>query len=274
MIDARDIQVSLGQKQVLRGVDMQAKPGQVTMIVGPNGSGKTTFLRALTGDVDHGGSLHLNGQDITGFPSWKLASLRGVLPQATSLAFPFTVIEVVRLGLLAGHSSQDDTLPRQALAKVGLAGYEGRFFQELSGGEQQRAQLARVLCQVWKPVSEDGAPRWLFLDEPVAALDIGHQLQVMNIARDFARAGGGVIAVMHDLNLTGLYADHIVMLTDGRVLASGPTGQVLTRANLSRAYDCDVCPALLPGLGATVVHPACVSLHGGRTPWSGQGTEG
>ncbi|MDE9451903.1 ATP-binding cassette domain-containing protein [Aliiroseovarius sp. Z3] len=106
-----------------------------------NGSGKTTFLRALTGDVDHGGSLHLNGQDITGFPSWKLASLRGVLPQATTLAFPFTVIEVVRLGLLAGHSSQDDTLPRQALAKVGLTGYEGRFFQELSGGEQQRAQL-------------------------------------------------------------------------------------------------------------------------------------
>ncbi len=224
MIDASDITVTLGRKEILHQVNFTAEPGKITAIVGPNGSGKTTLLRALTGDVDHSGSLSMNGYDVTGMASWQLASLRGVLPQATPLAFPFTVIEVVRLGLMAGVSAGDDSLPERALARVGLAGYEGRYYQELSGGEQQRTQLARVLCQVWTPMLE-GAPRWLYLDEPVSALDIAHQIQVMNIARDFAQEGGGVIAVMHDLNLTGLYADRVVMMKSGRVLAAGKTAR-------------------------------------------------
>ena len=98
-----------------------------------------------------------------------------------------------------------------ALARVDLAGFEGRMYQELSGGEQQRVQLARVLCQVWTPVAE-GRARYLFLDEPVSSLDIGHQLSVMRLARDFAARGGGVVAVMHDLNLTSMFADQVVMM--------------------------------------------------------------
>ena len=106
------------------------------------------------------------------------------------------------------------------MARVDLAGFGARFYQELSGGEQQRVQLARVLCQVWTPVLE-GRPRYLFLDEPVSSLDIKHQLVIMDIARDFARRGGGVVAILHDLNLTAMYADRVLVMKRGRVAASG-----------------------------------------------------
>lgn len=214
---------------------MTAAPGEVTAIVGPNGSGKTTLLRALCGDVPHEGCVLLNGHDRRSYAPAALAAVRAVLPQASALAFPFTVIEIVRLGLRAGLSAADDDLPLQALAEVGLAGHANRFYQELSGGEQQRVQLARVLTQVWWPVAKNG-PRWLLLDEPVSNLDIGHQMQVMRLMRRYADAGGGAIAVMHDLNLTVMIADKVVLVNRGRILGAGPVSQVFTDANLGAAY--------------------------------------
>ena len=184
---ATGITVRRGRRTTLHAVDFNARPGELTVIVGPNGSGKTTLLQALTGDIPHGGAVSLNGRDTARMTPWDLAAIRAVLPQAAHLAFPFTVIEVVRLGLAAGLAAGRDDVPLRALERVDLAGYANRFYQELSGGEQQRAQLARVLTQVWDPVA-DGAPHWLFLDEPVSSLDIGHQLSVMKLARDFARA--------------------------------------------------------------------------------------
>ncbi|TCM82614.1 heme ABC transporter ATP-binding protein [Rhodovulum steppense] len=239
MLEARGITVRLGRRAVLCGVDFEALAGHLTAIVGPNGSGKTTLLRALTGDLSHGGRVRLNGQDIADLRPWALAGLRGVLPQATPLAFPFTAAEVVRLGLTGGVEAGAAGLVPQALARVGLAGFEGRYYQELSGGEQQRVQLARVLAQVWEPVAH-GAPRWLFLDEPVSSLDIGHQLQVMEIARDFADRGGGVVAVMHDLNLTAMFADRVALISEGRVLGLGLPGAVLRDDLLSAAYRCPI----------------------------------
>lgn len=238
---AQDITVKLGGTQILHGVDFTAAPGEVTAIVGPNGSGKTTLLKALTGETAYGGTVQLNGLDIAKENARDLALLRAVLPQATNLAFPFTALEVVRLGLTAGLSDKtldhSDKLPREALRRVGLTGFEGRFYQELSGGEKQRVQLARVLIQIWQPVF-DGQPRWLFLDEPVSALDIGHQLMVMGIAQQYAKTGGGVVAVMHDLNLTAMFADKVTLIDGGQVRECGAPEQVLTNANLSAAYGC------------------------------------
>ena len=239
MLEATNIEVNFGRRTILDSIGFGASPGQMTAIVGPNGSGKTTLLRALTGDVPHRGKVRLNGRDISGVKAWELAAVRGVLPQATRLAFPFTVLEVVRLGLIRGVDARSADLIPQALARVGLLGFDGRYYQELSGGEQQRVQLARVLAQVWSPV-EGGEPRWLFLDEPVSALDIGHQLQVMQIARDYADAGGGVVAVMHDLNLTAMFADRVTLIGDGQVLADGAPREVLTDEFLSKAYRCPV----------------------------------
>ncbi|MEM6634326.1 MAG: heme ABC transporter ATP-binding protein [Pseudomonadota bacterium] len=254
MLEARDIGVVLGTRAVLAGVAFQALPGQLTAIVGPNGSGKTTLLRALTLDVAYSGQITLDGEDLRQLKPWVLAARRAVLPQATRLAFPFTVYEVVSLGLSAGIDAGRDHLIPEALAAVGMAGFAGRFFQELSGGEQQRVQLARVLVQVWEPVVE-GRPSWLFLDEPVASLDIGHQLEVMQLARSYAEAGGGVVAVMHDLNLTAMFADSVAMLHDGKIMHQGVHQEVLTDDALSLAYGCRLRVNTVPPTGGTYVLP-------------------
>ena len=235
----RDLRVTLGGVPVLKGVDFRAEAGQVTAIVGPNGSGKTTLLRRLTGDVVQGGAVTLNGQDTAALRPWELAALRAVLPQATPLAFPFTVAEVVALGQSAGIHAHRPDLVARGLRAVGLEPMAGRLYQELSGGQQARAQLARVLIQVWEPVV-DAVPRWLFLDEPVASLDIAHQIGVMRLMRDFANRGGGVVAVMHDLNLTALVADSMCLMHQGRLLAAGAPLHILTDDLLSQAYDCAV----------------------------------
>ncbi|MFN4100446.1 MAG: heme ABC transporter ATP-binding protein [Pararhodobacter sp.] len=256
MLVAKDLSVALDRRPVLHGVDFTARPGELTCIVGPNGSGKTTLLRALTGELPHGGAALLDGTDLRHLRPEDLAERRAVLPQSMPLAFPFTVLEVVRLGVTgrAALSAEAAELPRRALQRVGLAGYEGRLFQQLSGGEQQRAHLARVLVQVWRPVV-DGQPRWLFLDEPVASLDIGHQLQIMRLAQDFARDGGGVIAVMHDLNLTAMTADSVCLMHAGRVLAQGTPKQVFTDTTLSRAYACALRVSTTPPDGGVFILP-------------------
>lgn len=259
MLSARNIRVELGRKPVLAGIDFAARPGALTAIVGPNGSGKTTLLRALTGDVAFDGAISLSGHDIRATPPWKLAALRGVLPQNTPMAFPFTVLEVVRLGLMSGIRADRSDLPHRALAAVDLAGFESRFYQELSGGEQQRVQLARVLCQIWDPVVA-GQPRWLFLDEPVASLDIGHQLTVMQLARHYADAGGGVVAVMHDLNLTAMFADSVALLHRGALVRQSSPQEVLNDHDLSHVYGCSLRVNAAPSFGTTFLLPHTASV--------------
>jgi iron complex transport system ATP-binding protein len=140
---------------------------------------------------------------------------------------------------------------------VDLDGFAGRFYQELSGGEQQRVQLARALCQVWEPVL-DGIPRWLLLDEPVSSLDIHHQLAIMRLASEFAQAGGGVIAVLHDLNLTCMFADRILMMRSGRLHACGRTPEVMTDSLLAEVFGCSFRVGMAPGAGQPFVLPQSV----------------
>lgn len=237
MLSAINICVHLGARQILYDVGFNAQPGTLTAIVGPNGSGKTTLLKALTGELPYVGTVLLDGADKANVAPNQLAARRGVLPQSVRLAFPFTVLEVVRLGLLAGIDAGDDHLPHQALAQVGLSGFAGRLYHELSGGEQQRCQLARVLVQVWEPARGEAAS-YLFLDEPVSALDIGHQLEVMQIARDYSDAGGCVVAVMHDLNLTVMFADSVALMKGGRLVVQAAPRAVMTDEILSDAYGC------------------------------------
>lgn len=237
MLVARGITVSLSGRRVLEGVGLTARPGEVTAIVGPNGSGKTTLLKALSGDLPMSGAATLNGIAIATAPVWKMAALRAVLAQQITVSFPFTVLEVVRLGLTASAGRETD--PRQALARVGLAGYEARPLPASVGGRTgARASGARAGPQLGAPVGPNG--RAAVLDEPVAALDIGHQLQVMQLAHDFARAGGGVLAVMHDLNLTARFARSVALLAGGRLVAQGGVDAVLRDDALSAAYRCPI----------------------------------
>lgn len=173
------------------------------------------------------------------------------------MAFGFSVDEVVSMGHEAGAAARESGIPSQALSAVGLAGYGPRPLQHLSGGERQRAHLARALAQVWHPIGPDG-PRWLFLDEPVASLDLGHQLQVMSIARAYADAGGGVVMVMHDLNLTAHTADHLVVVIYGQIARVGSAEEVITADLLGRTFGCEVKMNTPPLSGPWFLPQSCL----------------
>lgn len=258
MIEVEDLSVAIGGRTILQGICFSAAPGTLTAVVGPNGSGKSTLMKAMCRDYEYGGAVRLNDRDLAELTPAQAAALRAVLPQASTLPFPFTVHEVVAMGLTAGRPGVPREmlrrLPADALAAVDLPGFSGRFFGELSGGEQQRVHLARVLCQVWVPVLE-GVPRYLFLDEPVSSLDIKHQLMIMDVARRFADAGGGVVAILHDLNLAAMYADQILAIRQGRLVASGPPNAVLTDGLLGAVFDCPMRVGALPPKGQPFVLP-------------------
>lgn len=240
MIDVENVSVALAGRRVVHGVTFRAMPGQLTAIIGPNGSGKTTTMRAMSGERRYDGRIRFNGQDLAAMSPKQLALSRAVLAQSISLGFPFLVREVLEMGIVAGDThdaAEADRVMEKALEAVDLKGFETRIATRLSGGEQARMHMARVLCQVSEATRGDKA-NWQFLDEPVASLDIRHQLAIMKLARDFAARGGGVIAVMHDLNLTSMFADHVVMLKDGRLHAAGAPGEVFTEATLESAYGC------------------------------------
>ncbi|SDW97204.1 iron complex transport system ATP-binding protein [Ruegeria halocynthiae] len=246
MLIANQVSVRLGRRTILLDLSFNALAGQVTAVVGPSGAGKSTLLAALTGDIEYAGTVTLCQRDLAQASVAELAEMRAVLPQATPISFPFTVLEVVRMGRL--RRASDDRAASEALSQVGLRGFEGRYYQELSGGEQQRVQLARVLVQVWEPVGPVG-PRWLFLDEPVSSLDIGHQLQVMRIIQNFAGAGGGVMMVMHDLNLTAMCADSVILMADGALVHQGTPQETLRDQLLSTAYGCRIAVNRAPNTG-------------------------
>jgi iron complex transport system ATP-binding protein len=261
MITARNLSVSLSGKTIVHGVSLEAKAGQLTAIVGPNGSGKTTMMKAVAGELPSKGEITINGHALAALEPWQLAVKRAVLPQAATIAFPFTVREIVRLGLTVGpnrHAERIDAITAEALAAVDLAGFAGRFYQELSGGEQQRVQLARVLSQIWEPVL-DGEPCFLMLDEPVSALDIRHQLTIMTLARRYCESGGGVIAVMHDLNLTAMFADHMVMMRSGRIERAGPPADVMTDDAMEAVFGCRMRINGVPATSVPFVLPHTAS---------------
>ncbi|MDW6025833.1 heme ABC transporter ATP-binding protein [Mesorhizobium sp. BAC0120] len=268
MISTRNVSASIGGSRIIAGIDFELRPGEIAVVVGPNGSGKSTLLKTLSGDLPYQGEILFNTRDLRTMKPRDAALIRAVLPQATVLSFPFTVREVVRLGMLAGRSGalagEDARLPDRALAKVDLTGFGGRFYQELSGGEQQRVQLARVLCQVWAPVLE-GKPRYLLLDEPVSSLDIRHQLLVMEIARDFARRGGGVVAILHDLNLAAMYASRMLVLHRGSVAASGTPREVLSDELIARVFECHMKVGTVPAGDIPFVLPQTASSAGKLT---------
>lgn len=259
MIAATNVSVHIDRTPIVQDVSLTALAGQVMAIIGPNGSGKSTLLKALCNDLPYQGSIAFNGRALHQLRPHETATIRAVLPQASTLTFPFTVLEVVRLGTTAGVSGLSgralELLPGEALERVDLAGFGGRMYQSLSGGEQQRVQLARVLCQVWQPVL-DGMPRFLLLDEPVSSLDIKHQVLIMDLAREFAQRGGGVIAILHDLNLAALYADRVLAMKGGRAVACGAPQDVLDAALVSTVFDCRLDAIARPAGGWLFAAPA------------------
>jgi iron complex transport system ATP-binding protein len=255
---ADKVDVHFGARPVLYGVSLEIAPGRLTVVAGPNGAGKSTLLKVLTGEIaPAAGHATLDGVDLARLGVRSLAQRRAVLPQASLLAFPFTALEVVMLGLESrgGLSAAERRAEAgNALAQVDLTGFGARLYQEMSGGEQQRVHLARALCQIGAPV-RDGVPRYLFLDEPTSSLDLRHQIQTLNIARDFARAGGGVLAILHDLNLSAAFADQLVVLRDGQAYAAGRPEEVVSDALLKEVFRLAIKVRDIPSDGKPFVLP-------------------
>ncbi|WP_455477410.1 heme ABC transporter ATP-binding protein [Bartonella sp. B41] len=262
MIEAVNVCVQRGKNKILNNINLKAESGSFTIIIGPNGSGKSTFVKALSGEIPYNGKIVLNDYDITQTKNSEMAAMRAVFPQSTTLAFPFLVHEVVELGLsvnkfmLTKDELQD--LPQKALECVSLSDYGNKYYSQLSGGEQARVQLARVLCQIWNPI-RNGVPCWMILDEPIANLDIQHQLIVMNIAKNYSRRGGGVLAVLHDLNLAAHYADKMILLKQGEIYCEGNSSTVLTTKNLRDTYHCSLTVSELPKSNVPFILPQTAS---------------
>jgi len=260
LLSARAASYCIGGARLLDGVSVAVAPGEVVAVLGPNGAGKSTLLKLMSGELRPSrGRVVLGGRDIAAMTAGELARRRSVVAQASALAFPFTVREVVSLGISVPALSRDT--PRivrtvsEALDRVGLAAISGRPFTELSGGERQRTHIARALCQLWiaREIADEG--QVLLLDEPTSSLDIGHQLIVLEAVRREAEAGVAVVAVMHDLNFAAAFADRVAILSGGRVIAEGAPREAMTGAVLSSAYECELAIDTVPADGGPFVLP-------------------
>ncbi len=243
--------VSRGGRTVLSDVSLTLSAGEVVAVVGPNGAGKSTLVGLLAGDLPAAaGTVSLDGRPVGGWRPAELALRRAVLPQETSVAFPFTVAQVVAMGRApwarTARASEDEEAVAEAMAATSVTSFAGRTFGTLSGGERARVALARVLAQR-TPV--------ILLDEPTAALDLRHQDVVLSVVAARAASGAGVLAVLHDLNLAAAYADRVVVVGNGRVLACGAPGSVLTGELLSDVYRREVEVLPHPRTGVPLVLP-------------------
>jgi iron complex transport system ATP-binding protein len=241
LVEARTVSCRVGGATLVLDASLSLFPGELTVIVGPNGAGKSTLLKLLTGEIKPvSGSVSYGPTSISHLPAWRLACQRAVMAQAARLAFPFTVYEVVRLGVDGVGRAKDGyalhPLVADALAIADVTHLAARSYQTLSGGEQQRVQFARVLGQL-RAGSSIADQQVLFLDEPIASLDLCHQFDLLDTAKAQADCGVAVLAVLHDLNLAITYADRLIVMKAGQIVAQGSPQHVVSAALLRDVFE-------------------------------------
>ncbi len=242
----RDLTVSLDGREVLSQVDLSIGSGEFVAIVGPNGSGKSTLLRAMAGSITPGrGTVEIDGAPISRMNPRSAAAARSYLPQEHVTDIGFNVSTVVGFGafISEGIDESHDRVQR-AMTRVGVSEVAHRPFQALSGGEQRRVTIARVLCQA-APV--------VLLDEPTDSLDLGHADLVMAAAAEEASSGRIVITSSHDLNVAAKYATSMVLLHKGRIIRAGSPADVLDADLLSEIYAIGVTVIPHPETGLPIV---------------------
>ncbi|WP_227833898.1 heme ABC transporter ATP-binding protein [Nocardia macrotermitis] len=248
---ARQVSVDRGGRRVLDRVDLEVVAGRILALVGPNGAGKSTLLAALAGELELAtGTVELDGRTLGHWAVVDMARRRAVLPQTHDVGFPFTAHEVVTMGRApwarTPRRDHDPAAVSAAMAATDVTHLAQRPFPALSGGERARVALARVLAQ---------HTTTLLLDEPTAALDLGHQEAVLHLARDRAAAGAAVVVVLHDLGIAAAYADTVAVLRRGQLAAAGAPREVLTTELLTEVYQHPVEVIDHPVTGAQLVLP-------------------
>ncbi|WP_241301377.1 heme ABC transporter ATP-binding protein [Microbulbifer elongatus] len=235
------IQYPRASSPLLEHISLGFACGEVTALLGPNGCGKTSLLRAISGELDHSGRIQLFGRPQADWYRSQqdhraLARRYALLTQHSNLSFAFTSREVVQLGLGPGSLSRSEQGERvdQFMQRADVWRLRDRLFPSLSGGEKQRVQLARVLSQL--SLADPGDEKILLLDEPTSALDLKHQHEVLALAGEVAGENTAVVAVLHDLNLAARYADRMVMLANGRIQADGTPAELLQPDLVEQVY--------------------------------------
>jgi iron complex transport system ATP-binding protein len=241
---ASNVTVHIGAKVIVRDASLTLKAGELTALVGPNGAGKTTLMRALAALVPAQGTITLEGKPLGGLSPRERARSIAYLPQGHVFHWPMSVESIVVLGRAPHADAFSSTSPddRAAVAKA-MATTETKMFAEravttLSGGEKARVALARALA-TQAPV--------LLADEPTAALDPRHQLVVMELLRAAAREGNAILAIMHDLTLAARFADRMLMMQEGRIVADGPPGQALSPERLASVFGIEAMTVEIGG---------------------------
>lgn len=237
MIQAKNIHFSIGKKTILQNVNLTIKPGSFTAVVGSNGAGKSTLLRIMSGELTPTmGNVFVNGTPVQTIKTLELAKIRAVMNQKVQVSLPFRANEVVILGRQPHQMTHQDNLKivDKVMKLTDTFHLRNRVYQTLSGGEQQRVQMARVLAQLFDSISLN---TFLLLDEPTSSLDVSCQHLIFQIAKDLAKSGMGVFAIVHDLNLASQYADEVVLLKHGKIYDKGMPNEVFTEEILTEVFD-------------------------------------
>ncbi|MBD8907205.1 heme ABC transporter ATP-binding protein [Methylorubrum zatmanii] len=259
LLRAEDLAYAVAGRVLVEDIALTAEPGRIQIVVGPNGAGKSTLLRLLSGELaPTSGRVTYAGEPAAAIPPWRLAAMRAVMPQALRLAFPFSAAEVARIGLDGIGRGLDrrarDAILTEALHRADVSHLARRSYPTLSGGEQARVQFARALCQLAAGRTL-ARQQVLFLDEPTASLDLRHQTALLDVAADLAGAGTAVIAILHDLNLAAAYADELIALQAGRIVARGRPETVLRDDLVARVFGVPWCVGEVPEAGRPFLLP-------------------
>jgi iron complex transport system ATP-binding protein len=236
-IEVRHLSCAYKTHPILRDISLAVEIGEFFIVIGPNGSGKTTLMKALTGVLNPcSGHIAVLGRPLKAYSRKRLARTMAYVPQGLPTDFPFTALEVVlmgrtpHLGFLGLESASDLDLAAKAMQFTEINHLAHRRLNELSGGECQRVLIARAICQ---------QPKIIFLDEPTAALDLAHQVRVMDLMERLKNEQGQtIVMISHDLNLAAMYGDRLLLLEDGRIATLGPPNEVLDYRILEKVYGC------------------------------------
>ncbi len=241
MLSLQNTSVHYGAATVLDDVSLDLHAGELTVVLGPNGAGKSTLLKVACGELAiKQGRVEFCDKPLKNWVLREKAQRMAVLPQNSLLTFPYRVSEVVLLGRTPHETGAkvDADIVARALQEADVSYLQDKLYTQLSGGEKQRVQLARVLAQVWQDAKAESG-NVLILDEPTAALDFSHQKQVLNALKDKAKQGDTVLMALHDLNLASAYADKIVLMCCGQIRAVGTPDEVLREDLLKDIFQLD-----------------------------------
>jgi iron complex transport system ATP-binding protein len=259
MLEIRELSAGYDARAVLHGIDLRAERGEMLALIGPNGCGKTTLLRAISGVLAYdAGSIALDGDNIRTISAAALARRIAVVAQGAPLPERFTAFELALMGrtphlrLLQAESRRDVATVRAAMLRTDCWQLRDRYVEELSGGERQRVVIARALAQ---------EPQLLLLDEPTSHLDVQHQVATFRLMIELCRQDRiGVIAVVHDLTLAAMFADRVALMSNGRIAADGAPVDVMQPVLLDRIYGMRLRVFAHPVTGRPIVVPEAAAI--------------